>query len=226
MIFVWKLKIVALFCLLLASTSCGSPSTSNSNTAGSANPAGGGSAPAATATNENAVDFITKAMRAQLDAKSYRARMESTFAGQNTARVVEFVAPDRFRMTSDTDEIIVVGPESYRRAKGGQWQKFPANIGSMVNAFRDPKMIDELTKNAQVKFLGPEVLDGTPTLVYEYTLANAFGTNMTSTSKTWIGASDSLPRKSETEAEINKQKSKTVITFYDYNASINIEPPI
>jgi hypothetical protein len=87
-------------------------------------------------------------------------------------------------------------------------------------------MIDELTKNAQVKFLGPEVLDGTPTLVYEYTLANAFGTNMTSTSKTWIGASDSLPRKSETEAEINKQKSKTVITFYDYNASINIEPPI
>ena len=224
--FACKLKIAALSYVLFACVSCSPHSIheGNANTTGSANSAGGGAAPAAT--NENAVDFMAKAMRAQFEAKSYRARMESSFAGQNTSRIVEFVAPDRFHMTGDMDEMIIVGSATYRRAKGGQWQKFPADVGSMVTAFRDPKMIDEMTKNAEVKFLGPEVLDGTPTLVYQYTMTNAFGTNITSTSKTWIGASDSLPRKTETEAEINKQKSKTIITYYDYNAGINIEPPI
>jgi len=223
--FVWKLKIVALCCVLLACVNCASPSTNNGNTTGSAsNASSSGAAPAAT--NDNAVDFVTKAMRAQLEAKSFRARMESSFAGQNSTRVVEFVAPDRFHMTSDMDETIIVGPTTYRRVKGGQWQKFPMDVGSMVNAFRDPKIIDELTKSAEIKFLGPDVLDGTPTLIYQYTMTNAFGTGMTTTSKTWIGAADSLPRKSEVEAEINKQKSKTTITYSDYNTNINIEPPI
>jgi hypothetical protein len=221
--FAWKLKIVTVCCSLLVAAGCATPSTNNGNATGSAPNANGG---AATAANENPLDTLTKAIRAQFDAKSYRARMESSFAGQNMTRVVEFVAPDRFHMTSDMDEIIIVGPVTYRREKGGQWQKFPVNVGSMVNAFRDPKIIDELTKSTDIKFLGPDVLDGTPTLVYQYTVTNAFGTGMASTSKTWIGAADSLPRRSEVEAEINKQKSKTIITYYDYNASINIEPPI
>lgn len=228
--FVRKLKVAAPLCFLLACASCAAPSTNNVNTntataaSGVGGSAGGGAVPAAT--SENAADFMSKAIRAQLDAKSFRARMESDFGGQSSTRVVEFVAPDRFHMTSDIDEIIIVGPASYRRAKGGQWQKLPADMGSMINAFRDPKIIEELGKGAEVKFLGPDVLDGTPTLVYQYTLKNAFGTSITSTSKTWIGAADSLPRKSESEAEINKQKSKTVMTYYDYNASISIEPPI
>jgi hypothetical protein len=224
--FVWKFKIPALCCFLLVAAGCSSPSAGNGNLRGNANESHANAGAASSSANESPVDFMKKAMRAQFDAKSYRARMESSYEGQNSTRIMEFVAPDRFHMTSDIDEIIIVGSATYRRTKGGPWQKFPADVGGMVTAFRDPKMIDELSKNTEIKFLGTDVLDGTPTLVYQYTTTNAFGSGMTSTSKTWIGTADSLPRKSEVEADVNNQKSKTTITYYDYNAGISIEPPI
>jgi hypothetical protein len=226
--YVWKLRLPVLCCLLLAAAGCGSPATNNGNGSPAANQnAGSAASPGApVAASRNPLDSMSNAMRAQLNAKSFRARMESSFAGENSTRVVEFVAPDRFHMTSDIDEIIIVGPSTYRRTKNGQWQKFPLDAGSMVSTFRDPKMIDELAKSTEMKFLGSEVLDGTPTFVYQYTMTNAYGSGMTTQSKTWIGAADSLPRKSEVEAEINKEKSKTTITYYDYNTNIQIEPPI
>src|SRR5215216_3686117 len=135
---VWKLKTPVLCCLLLAGAGCGTPATNNGNTSGAASNQNAGrasTAPAPAAASQDPLDFMTKAIRAQLDAKSYRARMESSFGGQNSTRVVEFVAPDRFHMTSDIDEIIIVGPSTYRRTKNGQWQKFPVDVGSMVSAF-------------------------------------------------------------------------------------------
>lgn len=228
--FARKLNLSSLCCLLLGATmlgatSCASPSINNSNTTGSANSTSAGSA-AGIAANENPMDSLTKAMRAQFDAKSYRVRMESSYSERNTTRVIEFAAPDRYHITSDMDETIIIGPTTYRRVNNGPWQKFPVDVGSMVNAFRDPKMIDEVRKSTEVKFLGPDALDGTPTLVYQYTMKDALGTGMTSTSKTWLGAADSLPRRSEVEGEINNQKTRSVITYSDYNADIKIEPPL
>jgi hypothetical protein len=90
---------------------------------------------------------------------------------------------------------------------------------------RDPKMIEQIRQSAEVQSVGPDTLDGMPMTVYQYTLRNAMGLDMTSHSKAWIAAADSLPRRIETEAEIKGKTTKVTITYFDYNADIKVEPP-
>ena len=90
---------------------------------------------------------------------------------------------------------------------------------------RDPKIIDEIRKNAVVTQVGPDTLDAKPMTVYEYTLHNVMGTAMTSHAKAWVSVADSLPHRVETETEFNGQTSKSTITYFDYNTDIKIEPP-
>jgi hypothetical protein len=96
----------------------------------------------------------------------------------------------------------------------------------MIKAFRDPKMLDELEKTADVKLVGPDTLDGVPMLVYQYTQTNPMGMKLKSTSKTWLSVADGLPRKTETEGEFNGAKTKMLMTMSDYNADIKIDAPL
>jgi hypothetical protein len=73
-------------------------------------------------------------------------------------------------------------------------------------------------------------VDGAPALVYEYTVTGELAKNIKNTAKTWIGTADNLPRKTESEGELEFMgkplKTKSTITFTDYNADIKIEPPV
>ena len=172
------------------------------------------------------LEGITKAFQAQLALKSYRIKMETTTPQTGTQiRTAEYVAPDRFHWKGEKDEMIVVGSASYMRM-GDKWIKSPIDAAAMVNSVRDPKFLDQLSKGANVTLVGPDVVDGTPALVYQYTLNNAFGANMQSTSKTWVRASDGMPLKVESSGEFNGMKTTTLATYYDFNADIKIEPPM
>lgn len=179
---------------------------------------------------------MTKAMRAQLEARSFRAHIASSVSnGPNNKMVIEYVAPDRYRMLSEgqggesknfKQEFIIVGNATFIKAPNGGWVKSPIDAGGMVKAFRDPKMLEELAKTADVKYVGVDTLDGAPMLIYEYTQRNPMGMNLKSTAKTWLSVADGLPRKTETEGEFDGKKTKTLITLSDYNADIKIESPI
>jgi hypothetical protein len=227
--------------LVIAVAACASRPAGEGGAVGSnvspASPGGGGGGSRAVAVSETdkPLDAMTRAMRAQLDAKSYRARVTSTLSdGTSTAMVIEYVAPDRYRMTNDAQvggkgykqEFIIVGGATYLKAPNGSWVKSPVDASSIVKAFRDPKMLDELTKTADVKLVGPDTIDGAPMLVYQYTQNNPMGMNLKSTSKTWLSVADGLPRKTESEGEFDGKKTKTLITISDYNADIKIEAPV
>ena len=219
MIFAARLK-VFLLCSLVLVAACGlheSHSTKNANDSGSAAPAASAASP---------IDAITASMKSLLDAKSFRVRMESTYDGKNSTQTFEYVSPDRIRLVGDMGEMIVAGSNTYRKLPTGQWQKIPMDTNQAFSSFRDPKIIDELRNSTDVKFIGTDTVDGAPMKVYQYTATNAFGTNITTTSKAWIAASDNLPRKIETEGQINGKPSKSLLTYYDYNADIKIEPPM
>jgi hypothetical protein len=64
--------------------------------------------------------------------------------------------------------------------------------------------------------VGPDILDGKPMLVYQYTLNN-------SPAKLWVGVADGLPYKVES---VSKSGAKTTVTISDYNAQIVLTPPI
>jgi len=233
------------FCLILLTTpACtrngiGSGSGGVSLPAASGNTGAGTTAAAAISENDKPADAMTRAMRAQLDAKSYRAHVTTTMAdGTTNKMLIEYAAPDRFRMTGEGQtgdesagksfkvEYVIVGGATYVKMPNAGWTKSPIDARPMLKAFRDPKMLDELAKTAEVKLVGPDTLDGAPMLVYQYTQNNALGMNIKSHSKTWLAVADGLPRKTETEGEFDGKKTKTLITMSDYNADIKIEAPV
>ena len=221
-------RLPALLALLAVVMAAGCNAPANRNNGGNANsaaananaPSGAGGTDSAAAT-----DALTKSINAQMSARSFRARMDANTDGQEVARTIEYVAPDRFHMTGEDNEMIVIGSNAWTRRNGGAWQKLPIDTGQIIASVRDPKMIEQIRQNAEVKLIGPDTLDGMPTTVYQYTLRNVMGTDMTSHSKTWIANADSLPRRVETEADIKGKTSKATITYFDYNADIKIEPP-
>jgi hypothetical protein len=218
-----SIRLLTFFLTLAVIMAAGCKAPANRNSAGSANrPASGD---AASATDGQALDGLTKSINAQLSAKSFRARLDSTSDNQEMARTIEYVAPDRFRMAGETDEMIIIGSNAWMRQSSGAWQKLPIDASQMIAAVRDPKMIDEIRKNAEVKLIGPDTLDGKPMTVYQYTLRQAMGTDLTSHAKAWVSVDDSLPRRMETETEIKGKISKATITYFDYNADIKIDPP-
>lgn len=243
-----KLLVFSICSLLLIVSACASSPTGRSgadgNSAGasptSGSTGGGFSGAPTISASDKPLDVMTKAMRAQLDAKSFRAHITSSAAnGPDNKMVIEYVAPDRYRMVSEAQagkggaaakvpgqEFIIVGNATFLKAPNGQWIKSPIDAGQMVKAFRDPKMLDELAKTADVKYVGAETLDGVPMLIYEYTQNNPMGMNLKSTARTWLSAADGLPRKTETAGEYNGVKTKTLITLSGYNTDIKIEPPV
>jgi hypothetical protein len=232
------------FLLLTFAAACASPPAAGDNSAGGAgapassgSTAGAGAGAAAISESDKPVEVMTKAVRAQLDAKSYRAHVTSSPAnGASTKMLIEYSAPDRYRMTVEGAggeagknfkmEYVIVGGATYVKLPERGWVKSPIDASGMIKSFRDPKMLDELTKTADVKLVGPDTLDGAPMLVYQYTQNNPMGMKVKSTAKTWLSVADGLPRKTESEGEFNGTKTKMLMTMSDYNADIKIESPV
>lgn len=233
-----------LLCLLLlfvaagcASRSAGDPGDAGGKSA-SATPGGGGGGARAAVISENdkPLDALTRAMRAQLDAKSYRANVTTTSDEGSSKMLIEYAAPDRYRMIGETQaggegktfkmEYVIAGGATYIKTPNGQWTRSPIDASQMLKAFRDPKMLDELSKSTDAKLVGADTINGEPMLVYQYTQNNPLGMNLKVNSKTWLSVADGLARKTESEGEMRGKKTRTLITISDYNTDIRIEPPV
>ncbi|MCA1816305.1 MAG: hypothetical protein LC746_07855 [Acidobacteria bacterium] len=233
-----RLLTITICAALLASVACATR-TSDSNGAGgsSSSPSSGGVATTSggvISEKDKPLDAMTKAVHAQLDAKSYRAQVDMTASNGTTSKLsIEYAAPDRYHMTTESQtngrqfslEYIIVGKDTYMKTNNGAWTRFPVDMSSMLTAIRNPKMLDDLAKAADVRLVGADTLDGAPALVYEYTMTNPAGMILKSTAKTWVSVADGLPRKTESESEMNGVKTKSVATLTDYNSDIKIELP-
>ena len=133
-----------------------------------------------------------------------------------------FAAVLCFNIGNKQSEIILIGKVFYVKT-GAQWQKIPTPKGIDFSFTDVKKFQDELGIATEVKFIGPDILDGVPMLVYQYTSTVKGPPAFTTTSKVWVAVSDSLPRKMESTSTTG---SKTVTTIYDYNANIVINAPI
>jgi hypothetical protein len=182
---------------------------------------------------------LTRAMQTMLAAKSYRARVQSTTSSGTTSTTsIEFVAPDHFHLTREAStpghapikqETIIVGNDTWMKMGDASWQKFPVNLGDTIKQFRNPEVINEIGKSVDVKVIGAEVLEGVQTTIYQYTLGSPDNKDFNNSVKTWVGAGDGLPRKTESEADLNfggrQIHTKSTISYYDYEADIKIDQP-
>lgn len=165
---------------------------------------------------------LSNAFRAWGAVKSLRAKMTTTGGTTGTQEMtMEMVMPNKFHMTSRDAagkelEMYLIGTTFYMKV-GTKWQKMTMPAGMNLDFANPQKVAASMGLQKDVKFVGAEVLDGVPTLIYQYTSTQKYVT------KVWIGALDSLPRKSESEP---KAGPKTTVIFYDYNANITIAAPI
>jgi len=171
-------------------------------------------------------DIFSKALSAQLEARSYRVRMETVRDGKRNTRLLEHVFPHRFRVVSDADEIIIVDHSTFRRVAGASWQRVPFDLGFLIAQFLNPNVIERLTQETTITFNRRETLDGQLMLVFQSDYSQSFGNEVSSMSKMWISETRRLLCRLEMEIKVNGVQSSTVNTYYDYNAEIIIEPPI
>ena len=183
---------------------------------------------------------LARAMNAMLAARSYRARVESsTSNGTSSTTIVEFASPDHFHLTREVNiagraprrqETIIIGNDTWMRMGETPWQKFTMDLGDIITQFRDPKILDQIARSVGVKVIGAEVLDGSQTTVYGYTLSDPDNKQSDIIVRTWVGVADSLPRKTESESDANlggrRIHIKGTVTYYDYEADIKIERPL
>lgn len=155
--------------------------------------------------------------------KSFRANSVTTGLPTGSVQMtMEVVTPDKFHVTTSGIEIIMIGKVIYMKT-AGKWLK--VGTSSIDISLIDPQRYTSgQVTTTDVKFVGMDVVDGAPTLVYSYKATVKGPPAVTSTNKIWVGATDGLPRKIETSA---KAGQLTTITITDYNnASITIKAPI
>lgn len=174
--------------------------------------------PPATATLNpaaNPLDALKSAFGGWSNVKSFRIKSVRAAGSTTSESTFEVVLPDRFHIIGK-DEIIIIGSTLYTK-KGTTWTKtqLPKDFDLSFADYK--KLLEQLGAATDVKFIGPDILDGAPMLVYQYTSTfKVVNTSVTSVSKVWIAVSDRLPRKSESTSNLTGG-SKTVSTYSNYN---------
>jgi hypothetical protein len=173
---------------------------------------------------------LAKAWRALAGVKSFRALMTTTGGGGVQDRVetrTEASLPDRFHVFNAEYELIIIGAEVYRRLPGGKWQTSPTGLA--VTSLTDPKKLEEYLSSARVAFVGSETLDGSTARVYLAAAPRSPARKSVHDDpdpfmmKIWVGSSDGLPRK--LEGTVLSTKTKTAVSYYDFNAKIAVKKP-
>jgi outer membrane lipoprotein-sorting protein len=143
---------------------------------------------------------------------------------------LSYQSPDRFHMISTQPErgiqmeTIIIGRDMYMK-HGDKWQKLPGALGKTVPQIReffDEKGLASLTN---VTYVGEERVDGRDAYMYSY--RNEAGQGLSPhpfTSKIWVRADDGLPAKIEVTYESGDLKTMSI--NYDYDKTVNIEPPV
>lgn len=207
-------------------------------------PAYGQTSPSSSASTfgDNAREALIKALKAKLNARSYRIKVDqvATVGKMHNTQEGDYVAPDRLRVISEASmdgrsgkqEMIVIGQQAYSKNPGGKWQKTHIDPQKLEFArMRDQILIENLSKaeDSFVKFSGG-VQDGMQAFVYGQTVAAGPKLVTRGKTTTWVSVADGFPYKVELVAETDfygePMSLKSTTTYYDYNADIKIEAPM
>lgn len=154
----------------------------------------------------------------------------ATMQGEGTRAIsgrFEYATPDRYRYVATGGagtgtEFIVVGKQTYMKA-GGKWNRFPADIGSIIPSMSE--MLDEgvLQSVRVLKREGDDLVDGVPATVYSYE-GSTPTKSIKHKSRLWISKTTGLPLKVVVDYETGDLRRMTIT--YDMASPVDIEAPI
>ena len=153
-----------------------------------------------------------------------RQTIVSSGAGE-ISQVLEFQAPDRYRMQVDQMELVIVGGKTWLNA-GGTWVASP-EMGGMVDGLLDQlpgagKPMAALAPMTAVEKLGEETVNGERADKVRYATGDESSGQVEVT--VWFRKSDGLPLRQEMQSHYGEFDAEISADF-EYDASIQIEAP-
>ncbi len=182
---------------------------------------------------DNPMEALKKAQKAQLAAPASRMKVITTDDNSKTSTVtIEMVQPNMLHWSTENDgqmamEMWADGTKTFmRQGPAGEIHESPIDLNSLMTQARQSNILETLVAAAQdLKLAGHEELNGTPASIYTFK-STAMGLN--SSVKLWVSDRDSLPLKSEadTSRELKGHTtSKKSVTTFEYGPSIKIVVP-
>ncbi len=156
--------------------------------------------------------------------KTYRARVPEE------GRIMEVVLPDRIRQAET--EITKIGPLFYQYDFNDNLQVYQISSVPFMDRVNLLWFQNQVSKSSGSSFLGAATIDGTQCIGYSINFALFLRTppstpgatpvvsQLTQQVKVWFATTDGFPRR----IEYGPPWSVTV-NFFDFNASIEINPP-
>jgi len=161
---------------------------------------------------------IQASMNKVLAARSYHATMD--LAGSHPMRnEIDFVAPDRYRMTLPMGTQTIIGDTMIMNINGMQ-MKVPMPKGTLTR-WRDPANMDKNMATMSVQALGADVVDGQPAKKYRVTNTQP----QPSESTLWIGA-NGYPLQIQVNGKAMGKSTTTTIHYSRFNdPTLRVEAP-
>jgi hypothetical protein len=157
-------------------------------------------------------------------------RMTSvTEGGGDTTRTEAMVEwPDRYHMKIDAagqkNEMIIIPGGTWMK-QGGQWMKFPMDMGAMIQSMTPEAMKKAYDGMSNIREIGSAEVEGRDATGYAYdSKVTMMGVTSTSSVKLWIDDDTGLPLKQEIDGEAMGTKSTTV-QVYDYESPVSVRAP-
>jgi outer membrane lipoprotein-sorting protein len=160
---------------------------------------------------------VEAAMQKFLAAKSYHVEMRHD-GPQPMVTTVDFVAPDRYRLTSPMGTQTIVG-DTMVMTMQGKSMRVPLPKGTLTQ-WRDPAQMEKYRDTLSIEALGAAMLDGKP--ARKYRMVNS---KPRSESLMWVGA-DGYPRQIEATAQAQGKPVTTTLRYSRFNdPTIKIAAP-
>ena len=166
-------------------------------------------------------DAIKASMDKFLAVRSYHATME--FEGGPGGAMghhdIDFVAPDRYRMTMPMGTQIIIGDTMYMHVQG-RTMKVPMPKGTL-SQWRDPAKLAANEADMTVQAQGSDTVDGVSTKKYLVHHSQPQPTDVTM----WINGDD-LPVRMQVDSVLQGKKVTSTIRYSRFDdPSIRIDPP-
>ena len=151
---------------------------------------------------------------------AFKGTTTATLAGRTFHSVVEFQAPDRYRLTSEgRPPSVIIGSVMYINING-RVMKMPAPMP--LSQYRDPKVLAQVESSLSAKDMGLDSVAGAPAHKYQYDVSGPHASTVT----IWVSVASGLPIQLQNSGQAN---GKTVATMIDYSnygdPSIKISAP-
>jgi len=168
----------------------------------------------------DAMGELSGALDALGGVRSYHATMDIESAAGAVRSELDFVAPDRFRMTlPGVGTQTVIGHTMYMEA-GGRVTRMEVPPGTL-DQWRNPARLDDPAQKAVVQAMGADTVDGQPARRYAVRSQGDAAADITM----WIGP-DNLPLQVRVVSTAGGEAATSTLRYSRFNdPSIEITPP-